>query len=142
MLLAGDLIDSVSYQVLDYSKELPGGNFDVITSALSIHHLETKDKQKLFAKIYDKLPNGGLFVNYDQFCAGQDEMNEWFNSYWESQLAKSGLTEHNIELWKVRRKLDRECSVDEEIAMLCKSKFKIIKCVYSYQKFLVIVAIK
>lgn len=40
------------------------------------------------------------------------------------------------------KKLDRECSVDEEIAMLRKSKFKIIKCVYSYQKFAVIVAIK
>ena len=70
-----DGIDSISYQVLDYSKELPDGDFDVITSALSIHHLENEDKQKLFAHIYDKLPSGGMFVNYDQFCAGQDEMN-------------------------------------------------------------------
>ena len=137
-----DGIDSISYQVLDYSKELPDGDFDVITSALSIHHLENEDKQKLFAQIYDKLPIGGLFVNYDQFCAGQDKMDEWFNSYWENQLAKSGLTEHDIELWKERRKLDRECSVDEEIAMLRESNFKTIKCVYSYQKFSVIVAIK
>lgn len=137
-----DGIDSISYQVLDYSKELPSGDFDVITSALSIHHLENEDKQKLFAQIYDKLPSGGLFVNYDQFCAGQDEMNEWFDSYWENQLAESGLTEHDIELWKERRKLDKECSVEEEIEMLCKSKFKTIKCVYSYQKFSVILAIK
>ena len=137
-----DGIDSISYQVLDYSKELPDGDFDVITSALSIHHLENEDKQKLFAQIYDKLPIGGLFVNYDQFCAGQDKMDEWFNSYWENQLAKSGLTEHDIELWKERKKLDRECSVDEEIAMLRESNFKTIKCVYSYQKFSVIVAIK
>ena len=137
-----DGIDNISYQVLDYSKELPNGDFDVITSALSIHHLENYEKQKLFAQIYDKLPSGGLFVNYDQFCAGQDEMNEWFNSYWENQLAKSGLTEHDIELWKERKKLDKECTVEEEIEMLCKSKFKTIKCVYSYQKFSVIVAIK
>lgn len=135
-------IDRISYQVFDYSIGLPHGEFDVIISALSIHHLENEDKQKLFAQIYDNLPSGGLFVNYDQFCAGQDEMNEWFNSYWESQLAKSGLTEHDIELWRERRKLDKECSVEEEIEMLYKSKFKTIKCVYSYQKFSVIVAIK
>ena len=137
-----DGIDNISYQVLDCSKELPKGDFDVITSALSIHHLENQEKQKLFAQIYDKLPSGGLFVNYDQFCGGQDEMNEWYNSYWENQLAKSGLTEHDIKLWKERKKLDKECSVEEEIEMLCKGKFKTIKCVYSYQKFSVIIAIK
>lgn len=135
-------IDSISYQVSDYSKELPKADFDVIISALSIHHLENKDKQKLFAQIYDKLPEGGVFVNYDQFCAGRDEINKWFDSYWENQLTKNGLSEHDIELWKERRKLDKECSVEEEIKMLCDSKFKIIKCVYSYQKFSVIVAIK
>lgn len=135
-------IDGVSYQVLDYSKALPDEDFDAIISALSIHHLENADKQKLFSQIYDKLPMGGLFVNYDQFCAGQDEMNNWFDSYWENQLTKRGLTEQDIELWKERRKLDKECSVEEEIEMLRKSKFRIVKCVYSYQKFSVIVAIK
>ncbi len=85
---------------------------------------------------------GGLFVNYDQFCAGQAVLDDWFDSYWESQLAGSGLTEHDIALWKERRKLDRECSVEEETAMLCKSGFKSVKCVYSYQKFSVIIAIK
>ena len=137
-----DGIDNISYQVLDYSEELPNGDYDVIISALSIHHLENEDKQKLFAKIYDKLPSGGLFVNYDQFCANKDEINKWFDSYWEGQLAESGLTEHDIELWKERRKLDRECSVAEEIEMRHKSKFQTVECVYSCQKFSVIVAAK
>ena len=137
-----DGISSISYQVLDYSKELPSGDFDVIASALSIHHLENEDKQKLFSKIYDKLSNGALFVNYDQFCGRQSEMDEWFNSYWESQLATSGLTEHDIELWRERQKLDRECSIEEEIEMLRKSGFKTVECVYSYQKFSVIMAVK
>lgn len=135
-------IDTVSYQVADYSIELPAWDFDVIVSALSIHHLENGDKEKLFERIYEKLPEGGLFVNYDQFCAGQACMDGWFDSYWESQLTDSGLTKRDIELWKERRKLDRECSVEEEEAMLRKSGFRSVKCVYSYQKFSVIVAVK
>ena len=135
-------IDNVSYEISDYSNELPKGEFDVISSALSIHHLENEDKQRLFARIYDILPDGGLFVNYDQFCAGQPEMNNWFDSYWGNQMANSGLTDHDIELWKERRKLDRECSVEEETEMLYKSNFKTVKCIYSYQKFSVIVAVK
>ncbi len=135
-------IDSIFYETLDYSKGLPDGKFDVIISALSIHHLTDDEKLKLFARIYDKLPEDGIFVNYDQFCAGSEEMNDWFDSYWEKQLENSGLTEKDIELWKERRKLDKECSVEEEMEMLRQCKFRTVKCVYSYQKFSVIVGMK
>lgn len=132
----------MSYQILDYSKGLSDGDFDVIISALSIHHLENEEKIKLFSHINDKLPEGGLFVNYDQFCAGEAAMDDWFNTYWENQLVNSGLTDNDIELWKERRKLDKECSVEEEVKMLDVCSFKSVKCVYSYQKFSVIAAIK
>lgn len=135
-------LENVSYRVLDYLNGLPCGNFDIIISALSIHHLENDEKMRLFTQVYDKLPVGGLFVNYDQFCAGQREMNSWFDLYWESQLADSGLTDEDITLWKERRKLDKECSVEDEVEMLSKCNFKNVMCVYSYQKFSVIVAIK
>ena len=104
--------------------------------------MEDDDKIKLFARIYDRLPSGGLFVNYDQFCAGQAEMDYWFNTYWENRLSKSGLCENDIALWKERRKLDKECSVEKEVEMLQQCNFNVVKCVYSYHKFSVIVAIK
>lgn len=135
-------IGNVSYQIENYIDKLPDGFFDTVISALSIHHLEDEDKAKLFTRIYNSLPSGGLFINYDQFCAGQAEINNWFNSYWENQLATSGLTDKDIQLWKERRKLDRECSVEQEVDMLKNVGFNIVKCVYSYQKFSVIVAIK
>ena len=135
-------IGNVSYQIENYIDKLPDVFFDTVISALSIHHLEDEDKSKLFTRIYNRLPSGGLFINYDQFCAGQEEINNWFNSYWENQLATSGLMDKDIQLWKERRKLDRECSVEQEVDMLKNAGFNIVKCVYSYQKFSVIVAIK
>lgn len=135
-------IDTVSYQILDYSKGLPDEDIDVIVSALSIHHLMNEEKEKLFAQIYEKLPSGSLFVNYDQFCAGDSLMNTWFDSYWENQLADSGLTDIDIKLWKERRTLDKECSMEEEMEMLRRCQFQTVKCLYSYQKFSVIAAIR
>jgi len=79
-------IDRIQHKILDYSKDLPEGNFDAIISALSIHHLEDMQKEELFRNIYNKLPLGGVFVNYDQFCAGTSNMNKWFDSYWEKQF--------------------------------------------------------
>ena len=71
-------------------------------------------------------------------CAGHDMKC----SYWENQLFQRGLNQHDMELWKERRKLDKECSVEKETEMLSRSLFKTSKCVYSYQKFSVIVAMK
>ena len=135
-------IATVDFQVADYADTLPEGDFDVIVSALSVHHLEDDGKKNLFARVYEKLLDGGLFVNYDQFCAGQPDLDKWFDSYWENQLSHSVLSAHDIALWKERRKLDRECSVEQEAAMLRECRFKAVKCVYSCQKFSVIVAIK
>ncbi len=135
-------IDHISYQMLDYAKAFPDGDFDAVISALSIHHLADADKQKLFTKIYNTLPAGGLFVNYDQFCAGLPEMDQWFDAYWQSQLADNGLSAQDIALWHKRRKLDKECSVQAEIEMLKKSGFSMVHCVYTCQKFSVIAAVK
>lgn len=135
-------LSNIYHQSLDYTKALPVGEFDAVISALSIHHLENEQKRELFERIYEKLPSGGIFVNYDQFCADSPEITEWMDTYWESGLYNSGLTEHDIELWKERRKLDKECSLETEIKMLRESGFSNVQCIYSYNKFSVILAMK
>lgn len=135
-------VSSIQHIICDYTEKLPEGEFDAVISALSVHHLEDNQKEKLFQRIFDKLPKGGVFVNYDQFCAGSEKMNRWFDLYWEKQLTESELTDRDIGLWKDRRKLDREYSVEKEIEMLRRSNYSEVRCVYSYHKFSVIVAIK
>ena len=135
-------LNNVAHIIMDYTKTLPEDDFDAVISALSIHHLDDAQKEKLFIKIYDMLPEDGIFVNYDQFCGDTPVMNDLFDTYWESQLYSSGLTERDIELWKERRKLDKECSVETEIQMLDRCGFSEVKCIYSYHKFSVIMAFK
>ena len=126
-------LENIQHEILDYTKQLPKGEF---------HNLDEVQKTDLFERIYEKLPVGGIFVNYDQFCAGTQTMNQWFDSYWEKQLYHSGLTDSDIEQWKERKKLDKECLMEEEIEMLKKCGFSDVKCLYSYHKFSVIVAVK
>lgn len=135
-------IDTVTFKVSDYSKELPALEFDCVISALSIHHLEHGQKKKLFSTISKRLPAGGLFVNYDQFCAASQTVGRWFDGYWIKGLEDSDLTQKDIERWRERRKFDREISVEEEVRMLQECSFTEVECVYSNQKFAVIVAIK
>ena len=133
---------NVMFETGNYVAHLPAPDFDMVISALSVHHLEDEAKRLLFRNIHSRLPADALFVNYDQFCASDERMNEWFSHYWEDGLARSGLNQDDLALWRDRQKLDRECSVSDEIRMLREAGFSSVECVFSRQKFAVIAAIK
>lgn len=135
-------LEQVTYEVCDYTQQLPNNDFDVIISALSIHHLEKSDKRQLFRRIYEKLPDGGVFVNYDQFCGETETMTRMMDEYWIDGLQHSGLSEQSLERWRERRKFDRECSLQDEIMWLKEAGFLTVQCVFSHQKFSVLMAIK
>ena len=48
-------LENVKFKVMDYTRDLSEDDFDVIISALSIHHIENDKKEDLFKRIYEKL---------------------------------------------------------------------------------------
>ncbi len=53
------------FRAMDYARTpLPGGKrgYDLVVSALSVHHLTHGDKRELFEKVHDVLAGGGLFA--------------------------------------------------------------------------------
>lgn len=69
MLLPGNgspVCKNVVFRTGDYSWVNLGGPYDLICSALSIHHLDPDDKHRLFGRIFSVLAPGGVFVNADQ----------------------------------------------------------------------------
>jgi tRNA (cmo5U34)-methyltransferase len=57
--LAGQPVDFVVADLLD---PLPAGPFDLVTSALAVHHLDGPGKAELFARVAAVLRPGGRFV--------------------------------------------------------------------------------
>jgi tRNA (cmo5U34)-methyltransferase len=51
--------------IADLADPLPAGPFDVVVSALAIHHLDGAGKQALFAAIHNRLRAGGRFAMAD-----------------------------------------------------------------------------
>jgi tRNA (cmo5U34)-methyltransferase len=49
---------------------LPEGNFDLVVSALAVHHLDGAGKADLFARVADRLRPGGRFVLGDVVVPG------------------------------------------------------------------------
>lgn len=133
---------NVRFEQRDYAESLPEGSPGLVMSALSIHHLEHEAKRALFKRIFDALGDGGVFVNYDQFCQDDKILNEQTERFWTQQIHASGLSDTDIALWQERKKLDRECSVMSEISWLRDAGFRAVECVFSDGKFGVIAARK
>ena len=131
-----------NFIISDYSKGLPLKSFDLIASALSIHHLENDAKFNLYKQVYDKLDDDGCFINLDQFNADTNKMNIFYNNWWYDIIKKSKITENELKSWLERRELDKENTLDETKIMLKEAGFKIVESIYSYMKFGVVLAIK
>lgn len=135
-------LNGFSFEIADYSQGLPIGEFDLIASGLSIHHLDEAEKRKLYTTIWHKLPQGGCLLNLDQFNDSDFEINNAYNQLWYNHIQSSGLLEEEINRWHKRKKLDKENSVGKTLQMLQEIGFKKVSCVYQYMKFATILAIK
>ena len=134
--------NNINYIIADYVDCDFGGIFDVIISAMSIHHLTRNDKQGLFAKIYNHLRPGGLFVNAEQILGNTETIEAYYKKEWEKTIRQSGVPEEEIAAWKERLKLDRESTVEQQINWLKDAGFTDADCAYKSYKFAVIFGVK
>ena len=67
-----ELVDvaGVETRVARLQDELPSGPFDLVVSALAVHHLDAGEKRALFGRVHDALREGGRFVLGDVVAGG------------------------------------------------------------------------
>ncbi|MBF0102998.1 MAG: class I SAM-dependent methyltransferase [Desulfobacterales bacterium] len=133
-------LPNFTYEVCDYSTYFPNRHYDVIASALSIHHLDHSDKINLYKRIYKSLTEDGCFINLDQFNASSPRMNTYYDEWWYNSIIHSGLPKSELDSVLKRRKLDRENTIEETLTMLRGAGFTLVECIYRYMKFGVILA--
>ena len=123
-------LDNFEYLEDDYISHLPN-DYDIICSALSIHHLENDDKPNVYANICKSLSDGGIFVTLDQFCASSPIINDMYNTWWMNYIDKSGITSEQKAAWLERKKIDKEVSIEATVCLLREAGFRSVECVIS-----------
>jgi len=134
---------NIRYVVCDYSRSELGGPYDIVCSALSIHHLATEEKRRLFQRIFSALRSGGMFVNADQADGETPFFRERYLEYWDDFLKNGPLNNaEHAEILKRRNTLDRNEKLSVQIAWLHESGFSDVDIVYKNRTFIVTVARK
>jgi len=131
------------YIVCDYNQSNLGGPYDLVCSALSIHHLSPGDKCHLFGRIYNALKPGGMFVNADQADGETPYFRERNLDYWNDFLKSGPMTEaQHAEILKRRDTLDRNEKLSVQLMWLAGAGFSDVDVVYKNRTFIVTVARK
>ncbi len=63
--VARRVLPHADLRVARLEDQLPGGSFDLVVSALAVHHLHAAQKTDLFRRVADRLRPGGRFVLAD-----------------------------------------------------------------------------
>jgi tRNA (cmo5U34)-methyltransferase len=133
--------ENVRYRVGDYSAADLGGPYDLVCSALSIHHLATEDKRLLFGKISSALKPGGIFVNADQADGETPYFRQRYLEYWNEFLRTGPLkTKEHAEILRRRDNLDRNEKLSVQLGWLRGCGFADVDVVYRNRTFVVMVA--
>lgn len=130
-------LPNVKYIIGDYTKYDFSEKYDIVASALSIHHLEDESKKELYKKIYSILLKNGIFVNADQ-VNGDTPFIETFNrTIWIQSIENSGLSLEERLAGYERMKLDKEATLNNQLVWLNDIGFTDVSCIYKYYKFAV-----
>lgn len=128
---------NVKYIAADYSKHNFTEKYDLVVSALSIHHLENEEKKELYKKSHSMLKENGIFINADQIHGETPFIDNLNKTTWKQYFENSGLTEEEILAGYERTKLDKDSTLDQQLDWFKEIGFCDVSCIYKYYQFAV-----
>ena len=135
-------LDNFEFGEYDFSAGPIEGKYDLIISALAIHHLEDGQKAKLYQYVFDALNDGGVFINADQVEGRTKWFDQYYKTNWKETVINSGLDQKAIDAAFERIKLDKFARLEPQLQMLEHAGFKEADYIYKYNNFVVMVARK
>ena len=130
--------ENVRFIVEDYRNVSFSGSYDIICSALSIHHLEPKEKRVLYGRIFAALDQGGVFVNAEQVEGETPWQQDRNQQYWDDFVLRGPLPKEEIAAVNERRlKLDRTEKLSVQLSWLNEIGFQDVDVVYKNRSFCV-----
>ncbi len=127
----------VAFNLMDYSRTAFTGTYDLVVSALSIHHLGNKEKAQLFRKIHRHLEPGGFFVNCDQVLGENDFAEKLYKLKWLQQVREKGVKEQILIQALDRMNEDKMSPLSSQLSWLEKAGFADITTWYKHYSFVV-----
>lgn len=129
---------AVDYRVGDMTTTDPGGPWDLVISALAIHHLDDAAKRRLFSRIRAALKPGGLFINAEQVAGPTPEADARYSRLWLEQIRALGVPEDEVVRAQERMRFDQCSPVAAQLGWMEQAGFHDVDCCFKAWRFAVL----
>ncbi len=133
---------SVHYLQHDYRHEPLPGSYDVVVSALSLHHTTRVELSAVFGKVFSCLEAGGIFINADQILGQTEAIEASYERAWLRQAVEQGCTAQEIKVALKRMEADKTLPLFVQLELLEEQGFQQVNTWYQYYRFVVYTGIK
>jgi tRNA (cmo5U34)-methyltransferase len=127
----------VVYRVADMAHVDLDGPWDLVITALAVHHLSDDEKRSLYSRVRRALKPGGLFVNAEQVAGPTPVAEELYARIWLEQIRQFGVPEQEIDKALDRMSHDRCAPVDRQLQWLTDAGFSDVDCSFKAWRFAV-----
>ena len=127
----------VNFLIWDYSHSTLPGEYNLIVSAMSIHHLFDNEKKSLYQRVFDALKCKGVFINADLVKGETAKIEQKYQDIWMSWIRKTDLSKNELSKIIDRMQYDRPSSLNIQLQWLKEIGFSDVDCYYKYYNFAV-----
>jgi tRNA (cmo5U34)-methyltransferase len=127
----------VTYALQDHLQLATESEYDLVLSALSIHHLEHADKSVLFENVFRALRPGGMFINADQALGPTPQEEEAYERRWLAEVTANNVSATSLEKARERMREDRNAPLSDQLTWLAECGFSNVTCGYQRSRFVV-----
>jgi tRNA (cmo5U34)-methyltransferase len=126
--------DRIILEELDLNKEMPGGRYDLIHSAFTIHHV--RNKRALFKRLRNLLEPDGMFIYADITIANSAALEAIFLENWKAFMRQSPWPNRKIRTI-INDHLENDIpeTVETQLAHLKAAGFKAYDLLWRHEKF-------
>jgi ubiquinone/menaquinone biosynthesis C-methylase UbiE len=128
----------VEYRLADMANADLGGPWDLVISALAIHHLHDEDKRSVYRRIQAALKPGGLFVNAEQVAGPTASADERYSRLWLEQIRQLGISPEQVAKARERMSQDKCATVGDQLLWLHEAGFADVDCSFKAWRFAVL----
>ena len=112
--------------------------YDVIVASMVLHHIEGKDKPRLYRTMRDSLSKDGVFFCIDIFLSPDRHLQKLYMDKWKAFMRASGLdVKKTDEMIARHQREDRPVVFKDELDIMRKAGFRNVDVVLKHYNFAV-----
>lgn len=127
----------VTYAVQEHLQLAARSEYDLVLSALSIHHLQNDEKRVLFRLAFDALRHGGVFINADQSLVPSLQGEEQYEAHWLEDVKANGISKEALAKARRRMQEDKNALLTDQLMWLSEAGFDEVDWWYKRFRFVV-----